>query len=127
MSYSEKVLERFENPKNAGKMDKNDPSVGTGIAGAVECGDLLKLQIKIENNKIIDAKFLQYGCGSAISSADLTCDLIKGKTIEEALQIKNTDIVTELSLPPVKIHCSVLSSDAVKAAIEDYLKKQDQK
>ena len=121
MAYSEKVIEHYEKPKNIGIMDNTSLSVGTGLVGAPECGDVMKLQIKVENNKIVDAKFKTFGCGSAIASSSLATEWVKGKTIEEAQTIKNTDIVKELSLPPVKIHCSVLAEDAIKAAIADYL------
>lgn len=124
MPYSEKVLDHYNNPRNVGSFDKNDPDVGTGLVGAPECGDLMKLQLKIKNGVIEDAKFKTFGCGSAISASSLATELVKGKTIEEAQAIKNTQIVEELALPPVKIHCSVLAEDAIKAAIEDYLKKQ---
>lgn len=125
MAYSDKVLDHYNNPRNVGSLDKNDPNVGTGLVGAPECGDVMKLQIKVnpETGIIEDAKFKTFGCGSAIASSSLATELIKGKTIDEALQIKNTVIVNELSLPPVKIHCSVLAEDAIKAAIEDYKKK----
>jgi nitrogen fixation NifU-like protein len=124
MPYSDKVLEHYERPKNVGSLDKNDPSVGTGIVGAPECGDVMKLQIKIgPNNVIEDAKFKTFGCGSAIASSSLATEWVKGKTVDEALDLKNTDIVNELSLPPVKIHCSVLAEDAIKAAIADYKRK----
>lgn len=125
MAYTKKVVEHYENPKNVGSLDKNSQSVGTGLVGAPECGDVMKLQVEIdEKTKIIkDAKFKTFGCGSAIASSSLATEWIKGKTIEEALAIKNTDIVQELSLPPIKIHCSVLAEDAIKAAITDYLKK----
>jgi nitrogen fixation NifU-like protein len=125
--YSEKVLEHYENPRNVGSLDKKDPSVGTGMVGAPECGDVMKLQIKVDGERgiIEDAKFKTFGCGSAIASSSLATEWLKGKTLEEALEIKNTDIVNELSLPPVKIHCSVLAEDAIKAAIEDYKKKQE--
>ncbi len=124
MAYSEKVIDHFKHPRNMGSMDKDDPSVGTGIVGAPECGDVMKLQLKInENNVIEDAKFKTFGCGSAIASSSLATEWVKGKTIDEALKIKNTDIVSELSLPPVKIHCSVLAEDALKAALADFLKK----
>ena len=120
MAYSKKVLEHFENPKNMGTLDQEDPRVGTGIVGAPECGDVMKLQIKVdENNYICDAKFKTFGCGSAIAASSLATEWIKGKTLAEASEIKNTDIVKELSLPPVKIHCSVLAEEAIKAAIED--------
>jgi nitrogen fixation NifU-like protein len=125
MPYSDKVLEHYERPKNVGALDKNDPNVGTGIVGAPECGDVMKLQLKIgPNNVVEDAKFKTFGCGSAIASSSLATEWVKGKTVDEALEIKNTDIVNELSLPPVKIHCSVLAEDAIKAAIADYKRKQ---
>jgi nitrogen fixation NifU-like protein len=124
MAYSEKVIDHFQHPRNMGSLDKNDKAVGTGIVGAPECGDVMKLQLKIGPNHVIeDAKFKTFGCGSAIASSSLATEWVKGKTIEEAMQIKNTDIVNELSLPPVKIHCSVLAEDAIKAAIADYQKK----
>src|SRR6185312_2421093 len=125
MAYTKKVIDHYENPRNVGSLDKNSPSVGTGLVGAPECGDVMKLQIEIdkETKVITDAKFKTFGCGSAIASSSLATEWIKGKTIEEALAIKNTDIVEELSLPPIKIHCSVLAEDAIKAAISDYLKK----
>ena len=121
MAYSEKVIEHYEKPRNIGSMDIRSKSVGTGLVGAPECGDVMKLQIKVENNKIVDAKFKTFGCGSAIASSSLATEWVKGKTINEAKTIRNTDIVEELSLPPVKIHCSVLAEDAIKAAIADYL------
>lgn len=125
MPYSDKVLEHYENPRNVGSFDKNDPSVGTGIVGAPECGDVMKLQLKINEQGVIeDAKFKTFGCGSAIASSSLATEMVKGKTLEEALEIKNTEIVQELALPPVKIHCSVLAEDAIKAAIADYQAKQ---
>src|SRR3954453_21541184 len=123
MAYSEKVLEHYENPRNVGSLDKNDESVGTGLVGAPACGDVMKLQIKVENGVIKDAKFKTFGCGSAIASSSLATEMIKGMSLDEAAQIKNTQIVQELNLPPVKIHCSVLAEDAIKAAIEDYKKK----
>jgi nitrogen fixation NifU-like protein len=125
MSYSNKVLDHYSNPRNVGSLDKNDPNVGTGMVGAPECGDVMKLQLKVnEKTGIIeDAKFKTFGCGSAIASSSLATEWVKGKTVDEALTIKNTDIVNELSLPPVKIHCSVLAEDAIRAAIEDYRKK----
>ena len=124
MAYSDKVIDHFENPRNAGSLDKNSNDVGTGIVGAPACGDVMKLQIKVDNNGIIqDAKFKTYGCGSAIASSSLITEWIKGKSLEEATKIKNVDIADYLSLPPVKIHCSVLAEDAIKAAIEDYKKK----
>jgi len=125
MAYSEKILDHYNNPRNVGSLDKNDPSVGTGVVGAPECGDVMKLQIKVdENDRIIDAKFKTYGCGSAIASSSLATEWLKGRTLDEAMQLKNTDIVRELALPPVKIHCSVLAEDAVRAAISDLQKKQ---
>tara|TARA_R110000824_G_scaffold35703_9_gene111655 strand:+ start:62 stop:436 length:375 start_codon:yes stop_codon:yes gene_type:complete len=120
MSYSEKVLDHYEKPRNIGSLDSRDASVGTGLVGAPECGDVMKLQIKVENNRIIDAKFKTFGCGSAIASSSLATEWVKGKTLDEARSIKNTEIVEELSLPPVKIHCSVLAEDAIKAAIDNY-------
>ena len=127
MAYSERVIEHYEKPKNVGSLDGSDNNVGTGLVGAPECGDVMKLQIKVdsETNEIIDAKFKTFGCGSAIASSSLATEWIKGKSIEEADSIKNVDIVEELSLPPVKIHCSVLAEDAIKAAIEDYKLKND--
>jgi len=121
MAYSEKVLEHYEKPRNIGSLDNRSKSVGTGLVGAPECGDVMKLQIKVENNKIVDAKFKTFGCGSAIASSSLATEWVKGKSIDEAMAIQNTEIVKELSLPPVKIHCSVLAEDAIKAAIADYL------
>ncbi|MBI2038990.1 MAG: Fe-S cluster assembly scaffold IscU [Candidatus Niyogibacteria bacterium] len=124
MAYSEKVLDHYANPKNVGTLDRNAPDVGTGLVGAPECGDVMKLQIQVdENGVIVDAKFKTFGCGSAIASSSLATEWIKGKTLEEAEKIKNVDIVEELSLPPVKIHCSVLAEDAIKSAIADYKKK----
>jgi nitrogen fixation NifU-like protein len=127
MAYTKKVIEHYENPQNVGSLDKNSSNVGTGLVGAPQCGDVMKLQVEIdENTQIIkDAKFKTFGCGSAIASSSLATEWIKGKTIEEALAIRNTDIVEELALPPVKIHCSVLAEDAIKAAISDYLKKKE--
>jgi len=126
MAYSDKVLDHYNHPRNVGSLDKSSPTVGTGMVGAPECGDVMKLQIRVnEQNGIIeDAKFKTFGCGSAIASSSLATEWLKGKTVDEALQIKNTDIVNELSLPPVKIHCSVLAEDAIKAAISDYRTKQ---
>lgn len=118
--YSEKVLEHYNNPRNVGSFPKKDPGVGTGIVGAPECGDVMKLQIKVEGDIIVDAKFKTFGCGSAIASSSLATEMMKGKTLEEAETLTNVQIVEELSLPPVKIHCSVLAEDAIKAAIEDY-------
>ena len=128
MAYSEKVLEHYEKPRNVGSLDKNANNVGTGIVGAPECGDVMKLQIQVDpaTGKITDAKFKTFGCGSAIASSSLATEWVKGKTIDEAMSIKNTDIVQELSLPPVKIHCSVLAEDAIKSAIADFRKKQGQ-
>ena len=124
MAYSEKVLDHYNNPRNVGSFDKNAPDVGTGIVGAPECGDVMKLQLKISDLGVIeDAKFKTFGCGSAIASSSLATEWVKGKTVAEAMQIKNTDIVKELALPPVKIHCSVLAEDAIRAAIGDWKKK----
>jgi len=124
MAYSEKVLEHYEKPRNIGSLDSGDSSVGTALVGAPECGDVMKLQIKVdENEKIIDAKFKTFGCGSAIASSSLATEWVKGKSIDEANTIQNVDIVEELSLPPVKIHCSVLAEDAIKGAITDYRRK----
>ena len=120
MSYSKKVLDHFENPKNMGSFDKDEENVGTGIVGAPECGDVMKLQIKVIGERITEAKFKTFGCGSAIAASSLATEWLKGKTLEEASEIKNTDIVDELALPPVKIHCSVLAEEAIKAAISDY-------
>lgn len=127
MAYTKKVIDHYENPRNVGTLDKNSPAVGTGLVGAPECGDVMKLQVEIdETTRVIkDAKFKTFGCGSAIASSSLATEWIKGKTIDEALAIKNTDIVEELSLPPIKIHCSVLAEDAIKAAIDDYMKKKN--
>jgi nitrogen fixation NifU-like protein len=126
MAYSEKLIDHYEHPRNVGALPKNAPNVGTGIVGAPECGDVMKLQIQVDPNtgKITDAKFKTFGCGSAIASSSLATEWVKGKTVDEALQIKNTDIVQELSLPPVKIHCSVLAEDAIRSAIADYKNKQ---
>ena len=123
MAYSEKVIEHYENPRNVGALDKNSEDVGTGLVGAPACGDVMKLQIKVEDGIITDAKFKTFGCGSAIASSSLATEWVKGRTVDEALAIKNTDIVKELSLPPVKIHCSVLAEDAIRAAIGDWKKK----
>jgi nitrogen fixation NifU-like protein len=121
MAYSDKVLDHYENPRNVGTMEKEDPSVGTGMVGAPACGDVMRLQIKVSDDGVIEeARFKTYGCGSAIASSSLLTEWVKGKTLEEAGQIKNTDLAEELALPPVKIHCSVLAEDAIKAAIEDY-------
>ena len=126
MSYSEKVLDHYNHPRNVGALDKRDPNVGTGMVGAPECGDVLRLQLKVnpETGVIEDAKFKTFGCGSAIASSSLATEWVKGRTVDQALEIKNVAIVNELSLPPVKIHCSVLAEDAIRAAIEDYRKKQ---
>ena len=126
MAYSSKVIDHYENPRNVGSLPKNDRNVGTGLVGAPECGDVMKLQVQVnpETGVIDDAKFKTFGCGSAIASSSLATEWLKGKTVDQALAIKNTDIVNELSLPPVKIHCSVLAEDAIKAAIADYKKKQ---
>jgi nitrogen fixation NifU-like protein len=127
MAYSDKVLDHYNNPRNVGSLDKKDPRVGTGLVGAPECGDVMKLQIKVnpETGMIEDAKFKTFGCGSAIASSSLATEMLKGRTVDEALEIKNTQIVNELSLPPVKIHCSVLAEDAIKAAISDYKSKKN--
>jgi nitrogen fixation NifU-like protein len=125
MAYSDKVIDHYNNPRNIGSLPKDDQSVGTGIVGAPECGDVMKLQIKVENDVIVDAKFKTFGCGSAIASSSLATEWLKGRSVQEAYKIKNTDIVQELNLPPVKIHCSVLAEDAIKAALEDYKKKSD--
>jgi nitrogen fixation NifU-like protein len=124
MAYNDAVLEHYNNPKNVGSLDKSAADVGTGLVGAPECGDVMKLQIRVEDEKIVDAKFKTFGCGSAIASSSLATEWVKGKTINEAFEIKNTEIVEELALPPVKIHCSVLAEDAIKAAIKDYRSKQ---
>lgn len=128
MAYSDKVLDHYNNPRNVGSMDKSSPDVGTGMVGAPECGDVMKLQVKVNpvTGIIEDAKFKTFGCGSAIASSSLATEMLKGKTVDEALAIKNTAIVSELSLPPVKIHCSVLAEDAIKAAISDYKHKKEQ-
>lgn len=126
MAYSKKVIDHYENPRNVGSLNKDDQNVGTGIVGAPECGDVMKLQIKVNDKGLIeDARFKTFGCGSAIASSSLATEWLKGKTIDEALKIKNTQIVEELSLPPVKIHCSVLAEDAIKAAIKDYQGKKE--
>jgi nitrogen fixation NifU-like protein len=127
MQYSETLIDHFNNPRNVGSMPKDDPAVGTGIVGAPQCGDVMKLQIKVDDaGKIVDAKFKTFGCGSAIASSSLATEWIKGRTIDEALDVKNTQIAKELALPPVKIHCSVLAEDAVRAAIQDYKRKKEQ-
>ena len=127
MAYSEKVIEHYNNPRNVGSLPKEDPDVGTGMVGAPECGDVMKLQLRVnpETSVIEDAKFKTFGCGSAIASSSLATEWVKGKTIDEAYEIKNTEIVNELSLPPVKIHCSVLAEDAIKAAVSDWKKKAE--
>ena len=128
MAYSEKVLDHYENPRNVGSLDKNDKDVGTGLVGAPACGDVMKLQIKVSEDGIIeDAKFKTFGCGSALASSSLVTEWVKGRSLEDAGKIKNIEIAKELSLPPVKIHCSVLAEDAIKAAIDDYRKKQSEK
>jgi nitrogen fixation NifU-like protein len=125
MAYSDKVIDHYENPRNVGSLDKESSNVGTGVVGAPECGDVMKLQVQIEEGVITDAKFKTFGCGSAIASSSLATEWLKGKTVEEATAIRNVDIVEELALPPVKIHCSVLAEDAIKQAISDYENKQD--
>ena len=125
MAYSEKVLDHYSNPKNVGTLDKSKPNVGTGLVGAPECGDVMRLQIKVEDGVITDARFKTYGCGSAIASSSLVTEWVKGRTLAEAEQIKNSTIADELALPPVKIHCSILAEDAIKAAVADYRKKHD--
>ena len=125
MAYSDKVLDHYNNPRNVGSLNKDANNVGTGIVGAPECGDVMKLQIQVEEDRIVDAKFKTYGCGSAIASSSLATEWLKGKTVDEALEIKNTDIVDELQLPPVKIHCSVLAEDAIRAALQDVKDKAD--
>jgi nitrogen fixation NifU-like protein len=123
MAYSDKVVDHYNNPRNVGSFKKEEQDVGTGVVGAPECGDVMKLQIKVQDDKIVDAKFKTFGCGSAIASSSLATEWLKGRTLAEAEKIKNTDIVQELNLPPVKIHCSVLAEDAIKAALADYKKK----
>ena len=127
MAYSEKVIDHYNDPRNVGSLEKNDENTGTGLVGAPECGDVMKLQIQVnpDTDEIVDAKFKTFGCGSAIASSSLATEWIKGKSIDEAMSIKNTEIVEELSLPPVKIHCSVLAEDAIKAAISDYRKRRE--
>ena len=127
MAYSNKVLDHYNNPRNVGSLDKSKSDVGTGVVGAPECGDVMKLQIQVEGDRIVDAKFKTFGCGSAIASSSLATEWIKGKTLDEAMTIRNTQIVEELSLPPVKIHCSVLAEDAIKSAIQDYKSKRGDK
>lgn len=124
MAYSKKVLDHYNNPRNVGALDKKASNVGTGVVGAPECGDVMKLQIEVDGDRIVDAKFKTFGCGSAIASSSLATEWIKGKTLDEALALQNTEIVEELSLPPVKIHCSVLAEDAIKSAVADYKQKQ---
>ena len=127
MAYSEKVIDHYENPRNVGKMNAEDPDVGTGMVGAPACGDVMKLQIKVNESGIIeDAKFKTYGCGSAIASSSLITEWVKGKSLDEAMSIKNSEIAEELELPPVKVHCSILAEDAIKAAVSDYKKKKGQ-
>jgi nitrogen fixation NifU-like protein len=125
MAYSEKVIDHYENPRNVGSFSKDDPEVGTGMVGAPACGDVMKLQIKVEEGIIVDAKFKTYGCGSAIASSSLVTEWLKGKTLDQAGTIKNSKIAEELALPPVKIHCSILAEDAIKAAVRDYKEKHD--
>jgi nitrogen fixation NifU-like protein len=125
MSYSAKVIDHYENPRNVGSLDKEDPEVGTGMVGAPACGDVMKLQIRVEDGIITDAKFKTYGCGSAIASSSLVTEVLKGKTLDQAQAIKNSDIAEELALPPVKLHCSVLAEDAIKSAIANYRAKRD--
>lgn len=125
MAYSEQVVDHYENPRNVGKFDKNDTDVGTGMVGAPACGDVMQLQIKVEDGVIKDARFKTYGCGSAIASSSLVTEWVKGRTLDEAQKISNSEIAAELALPPVKIHCSILAEDAIKAAVEDYRKKHE--
>ena len=125
MAYSDKVIDHYENPRNVGSFAKDEEGVGTGMVGAPACGDVMKLQIKVEDGIITDAKFKTYGCGSAIASSSLVTEWVKGRTLDQAAQIKNSEIATELALPPVKIHCSILAEDAIKAAVEDYRKRHD--
>ncbi len=127
MAYSDKVIDHYNNPRTVGSFDKAKPNVGTGVVGAPECGDVMKLQIEVDGDRIVDAKFKTFGCGSAIASSSLATEWIKGKTLDEAMEIRNTQIVEELSLPPVKIHCSVLAEDAIKSAIQDYKSKRGDK
>ena len=124
MAYSDKVIDHYENPRNVGTMDKDNPNVGTGLVGAPACGDVMKLQIEVKDDTITDACFKTFGCGSAIASSSLVTEMVKGKSLDSAVEIKNSDIAEELALPPVKIHCSVLAEDAIKAAIEDYKRKR---
>jgi nitrogen fixation NifU-like protein len=127
MAYSEKVLDHYENPRNVGKFNADDTDIGTGMVGAPACGDVMRLQIKVKDDIIVDAKFKTYGCGSAIASSSLATEMLKGRTLNQALLISNADLSTELALPPVKIHCSVLAEDAIKAAVHDYKQKMDKK
>lgn len=127
MAYSDKVIDHYENPRNVGTLDKDSESVGTGLVGAPACGDVMRLQIEVKDDKIVDAKFKTFGCGSAIASSSLATEMLKGKSLEEATEIKNKEIVEELALPPVKIHCSILAEEAIKSAIEDYKSKQGEK
>lgn len=124
MAYSDKVIDHYENPRNVGTLDKDSDNVGTGLVGAPACGDVMRLQIQVEDDKIVDAKFKTFGCGSAIASSSLATEMLKGKSLEEAKEIKNQAIVEELALPPVKIHCSILAEEAIKSAIDDYKEKQ---
>jgi len=126
MAYSEKVIDHYENPRNVGSFEKDDPTVGTGMVGAPACGDVMKLQIRVEDGVITDAKFKTYGCGSAIASSSLVTEWVKGKTLDQAATIKNSEIAEELALPPVKIHCSILAEDAIKAAVNDYRNRHSQ-
>lgn len=126
MAYSDKVIDHYENPRNVGRMDEKDDDVGTGMVGAPACGDVMKLQIQVKDGVILDAKFKTYGCGSAIASSSLLTEWVKGRSLDEAEAIKNTDLASELALPPVKIHCSVLAEDAIKAAVNDYRKKHEE-
>lgn len=125
MAYSDKVIEHYENPRNVGKFEIDDPDVGTGMVGAPACGDVMKLQIKVQDGIITDARFKTYGCGSAIASSSLVTEMVKGMTLDQAASIKNSELAEELALPPVKIHCSILAEDAIKAAVEDYRKRHD--
>lgn len=125
MAYSNKVLDHYENPRNVGSLNKDDPNVGTGMVGAPACGDVMKLQIKVENNVITDARFKTYGCGSAIASSSLITEMVKGMSLDQAQAIKNSELAEELALPPVKIHCSILAEDAIKAAVADYRAKHE--
>ena len=127
MAYSDKVIDHYNEPRNVGSFDKNDDAVGTGLVGAPECGDVMKLQIKVENDQIVDAKFKTFGCGSAIASSSVATEWVKGKSVDEVLAIKNADIAAHLKLPPVKLHCSMLAEDAIKAAVTDWKTKQEEK